>query len=304
MTALCGVARNFTQLFVARIGVGVGEAALSPAAYSMLSDYFPPNELPRALSLYTGAAHVGAGIALIAGGASERRQFLDRVLALSSRDYLRTLRQYRAAVDQRNAALRRGELDAAWAFDPLVSRFGAAVVTERLAWVDRYGPSWTATCQALGEPMAVTMRYRGHPELADSAAWAGALEHRRQRDLATGSTNVGPHRDDLAFDLGTAPLRLTGSTGQQRTAAIALKLCERDTLEATHGDPPALLLDDAFAELDRDRQERLAAQLHLGPDKQVFVTAPRADELPPGLSLPIFGVLAGRVTPSPDPVAA
>ena len=69
MTALCGVARNFTQLFVARIGVGVGEAALSPAAYSMLGDYFPPNELPRALSLYTGAAHVGAGIALIAGGA-------------------------------------------------------------------------------------------------------------------------------------------------------------------------------------------------------------------------------------------
>ena len=69
MTALCGVARNFTQLFIARIGVGVGEAALSPGAYSMLSDYFPPTELPRALSLYTGAAHVGAGIALIAGGA-------------------------------------------------------------------------------------------------------------------------------------------------------------------------------------------------------------------------------------------
>ncbi|MET0363449.1 MAG: MFS transporter [Sphingobium sp.] len=69
MTALCGVARNFTQLFLARIGVGVGEAALSPGAYSLLSDHFPAKELPRALSIYTGAAHVGAGVATVAGGA-------------------------------------------------------------------------------------------------------------------------------------------------------------------------------------------------------------------------------------------
>ena len=69
MTAFCGLARNFGQLFLARIGVGIGEASLSPAAYSMLSDYFPPSQLPRALSLYTGAAHIGAGIATIAGGA-------------------------------------------------------------------------------------------------------------------------------------------------------------------------------------------------------------------------------------------
>lgn len=69
MTALCGLARSFPQLFLARIGVGVGEAALSPGAYSLLSDYFTPRELPRALSIYTGAAHVGAGIATMAGGA-------------------------------------------------------------------------------------------------------------------------------------------------------------------------------------------------------------------------------------------
>lgn len=69
MTAVCGLARNFTQLFVARIGVGIGEAALSPGAYSMISDYFPPHQRPRALSLYISAAYVGAGIAIIAGGA-------------------------------------------------------------------------------------------------------------------------------------------------------------------------------------------------------------------------------------------
>lgn len=68
MTALCGVARNFGQLFAARVGVGVGEAALGPAAYSMIADYFPADKLAKALSLYTGAIYFGAGIAMIAGG--------------------------------------------------------------------------------------------------------------------------------------------------------------------------------------------------------------------------------------------
>ena len=69
MTALCGLSKSFGQLFLARIGVGVGEAALSPGAYSMISDYFPPHQRPRALSLYISAAYVGGGIATIAGGA-------------------------------------------------------------------------------------------------------------------------------------------------------------------------------------------------------------------------------------------
>ena len=69
MTALCGLAQNFFQLFLARIGVGVGEAALSPGAYSMIGDYFPPHQRPRALSLYISAAYIGGGIATIAGGA-------------------------------------------------------------------------------------------------------------------------------------------------------------------------------------------------------------------------------------------
>lgn len=69
MTALCGLARNFGQLFVARVGVGVGEAALSPSAYSILGDYFQGPALTRALSVYTTAISLGAGLALMIGGA-------------------------------------------------------------------------------------------------------------------------------------------------------------------------------------------------------------------------------------------
>ncbi|HVJ52889.1 MAG TPA: MFS transporter [Aliidongia sp.] len=67
MTACCGVARSFVQLFLARIGVGVGEASLSPAAYSMISDFFPPRRMGLALGAYGVGVYVGAGLALVIG---------------------------------------------------------------------------------------------------------------------------------------------------------------------------------------------------------------------------------------------
>ena len=69
MTAVCGLARSFLELFLARIGVGVGEATLSPAAYSMIADYFPENKLGKAIAVYQSGALFGSGIAFIIGGA-------------------------------------------------------------------------------------------------------------------------------------------------------------------------------------------------------------------------------------------
>ena len=68
MTAACGLARDFVQMFLARIGVGVGEAALSPGAFSLIADYFPKRRLPLALSIYTSAAYAGSGLAIMIGG--------------------------------------------------------------------------------------------------------------------------------------------------------------------------------------------------------------------------------------------
>ena len=69
MTAACGLAQNYAQLFLARMGVGIGEAALSPAAYSLIADTFPKERLGRALSVYTAGAFFGAGTAFLVGGA-------------------------------------------------------------------------------------------------------------------------------------------------------------------------------------------------------------------------------------------
>lgn len=69
MTAACGMTKSYWQLFLARVGVGVGEATLSPAAYSMMADYFPPNKLARAIGVYAMGLYIGAGVALLTGSA-------------------------------------------------------------------------------------------------------------------------------------------------------------------------------------------------------------------------------------------
>jgi DNA replication and repair protein RecF len=233
-------------------------------------------------------------LTLVTGAAAERRHFLDRVLSLADRSYLRSLRRYRAALEQRNAGLRQRRADLARAFEPQLAEAGAELVRCRRAWVAEIAEEWVATCVELGEAERVSLGIKGQAELAEPAAWPAALRAARSRDEATGSTSVGPHREDLLLSLDGSPLRMRGSTGQQRTAAVALKLCEHSTLSRRTGCRPALLLDDVFAELDQDRQDRLARMLGVGAG-QVFVTAPRADELPDGLGLPVFAIRAGAV---------
>jgi DNA replication and repair protein RecF len=112
------------------------------------------------------------------------------------------------------------------------------------------------------------------------------LEAGRQRDMRRGFTTVGPHRDDLVIRAEVEPegperdLRAYGSGGQKRTAAIALRLVEADSLRDAKGREPVYLLDDVFAELDRDRAERVFHLLEDGRSGQVFLTAPKPADMP------------------------
>ena len=235
-------------------------------------------------------------VRLASGAASGRRLYIDRTLALADRAYLGALARYRAALKQRNAALRLGRPEMAAVFDGPLAAAGAVVVTRRIAWVASVGEAYRASLNALGERgAAAALQYAGSVELADESAWPERLARAAPRDLARRMTTIGPHRDDLILLLGERPLREYGSTGQHRSAAIALKLLELETIERTAGSTPALLLDDVFAELDGERQERLARRLFGGRSPQVFLTAPRAEELPAGLGLPVWRVDQGRI---------
>jgi DNA replication and repair protein RecF len=259
-------------------------------------DGVPAERVVDAAGAWLAVVFAPEDVRLASGPASGRRLFLDRTLALSDPGYLRALTRYRAALAQRNAALRQGRSDLAAAFDAPLAAAGARVVAGRVDWVGRVREELTTSLIALGETSAEAgVSYQGATELADPAAWSDRLAHSAARDAARRLTTVGPHRDDLSLLLGGRPLREYGSTGQHRSTAIALKLLELDTIARSTGASPALLLDDVFAELDGDRQERLAARLIGARPAQVFITAPRLDELPAGLGLPLWRVVAGRV---------
>jgi DNA replication and repair protein RecF len=110
-----------------------------------------------------------------------------------------------------------------------------------------------------------------------------SLERGREHDARRLITHAGPHRDDLAVSLGARDLRLVGSAGQQRTAAIALRLLEAATYRSRGGAQPVLLLDDPFAELDRTRAARVLGLLEENSAKghgQTILCVPRDDEIP------------------------
>lgn len=238
-------------------------------------------------------------VRLASGPASVRRLFLDRTLALSEPAYLRSLSRYRNALAQRNAALKQGRADLAAAFDAPLALAGSQVIARRLAWATAAGEPFTRLLIELGELSGEgTLEYLGYADLADPAAWPERLQRAAARDAALRTTTVGPHRDEVLVKLAGRSLREYGSTGQHRSAAIALKLLERDTIEAATGSTPVLLLDDVFAELDRERQERLALRLFGGAPAQVFLSAPRGDELPLGLRLPVWTLDQGQIATS------
>jgi DNA replication and repair protein RecF len=218
------------------------------------------------------------------------------MLALASPDYLRSLARYRQGVSRRNAALRRNEPAAAQAFEPAIAAAGAPVMAARIEWAAAARSEFAQEFASLGEALPADLSYAGDVTLADPAAWPEQFHAVRDRDRQRGVTSVGPHRDDLRLTLGGRSLGRYGSTGQQRSAAIALKLLELATLRTARAEEPVLILDDVFAELDRDRQARLADRLTGGGVRQALVSSPRREELPGELKLPVWTVEDGRVT--------
>jgi DNA replication and repair protein RecF len=253
------------------------------------------SRLTDGVGTWLAVAFLPSDLGLAWGPAAVRRQYLDRLLSLASRQYLRTLARSRRALAQRNTALRQDRVELAQAFDGALAASGCRLVEARLQWVTGAAGQFAAEFECLGEAGGAGLRYQGNSDLAEEAAWHSALTDALPTDRARGMTTIGPHRDDLVLEIGDRRLREYGSTGQQRSAAVALKLIEIAGLREARQVEPALLLDDVFAELDRERQIRLSRRL-MGPDeRQVFVTSPRRDELPPNLDLPMWVVQGGRV---------
>ena len=249
-------------------------------------------------------------VELVAGGPAARRRFLDIMLAVTSRGYLRALQRYRGALVRRNAALReaarqpQGRNDAridVWE-EPLAEH-GAVLLAEREAWVAWANDRFAARARAIGGD-ALAIRYACTAPSLDQMssrrdALSRAFAQQRASDIRAALTRAGPHRDDLVITVagadGTArELRVFGSAGQQRTAAIALRLLEAETLHERRGGAPLLLLDDPFAELDVPRTRRIVALLSQHGFGQTILAVPRESDIPGDMpQLQRFRIMAG-----------
>jgi len=244
---------------------------------------------------------------LVSGPPAERRRYLDLVLALTDRKYLTALQHYRANLARRNAALRnatrRGSAEneqqiAVW--EPALAEHGSVLIEARAKWVRDSAADFSDLVQRIGEKGNAQIRYVS--PFADSEArhdvLLAAFEEKRALDLRRGITHVGPHRDDVELTLDGRDLRLFGSAGQQRSAAIALKLLEAATLREHAGAEPLLLLDDPFAELDIRRAARILLMLEERGLGQTILVVPREADIPPGLMrLDRLQIRDGVVTP-------
>jgi DNA replication and repair protein RecF len=305
---------------------GGGEEADVAAAYTregrrkkVTVDGTEPARVAEAIGRVGAIVFTASDVEIVAGGPGARRRFLDITLSLVEPGYLAALQRYRQILSQRNGLLRDGaggaEL-AAWS-QGLVEE-GSTICEARARWVAArsgsfsryyetvsggqtagfdYSPSSPAPAADAGEPSAVPGRERW------AQAFAAQLERLGEKERRRGQTLAGPHRDDLGFwvsgDREPVPMRNYGSAGQQRTAAVALRMVEAETLRAARGRRPIVMLDDVFAELDPLRAQRVVELLAAEEWGQVLVTSPKPNEFALlGDSLAEYRIAAGRISAS------
>jgi DNA replication and repair protein RecF len=256
-----------------------------------------PPRLADALGSVGVVVFSPSDVAIVNGGPGERRRFLDIVLSLTVPGYLPALQKYRHVLAQRNVLLRRGApplVVSAW--DPGLVEWGSRVMVARGQWLADHSAAFAEHVGSIADGAAGTIHYEpsarlpredaGVPGAAEAAeAFGMELARVREREVRRGMTLVGPHRDDLRIR-GADPqtgawndLRTFGSGGQQRTAAIALRMMEAEALRAVSGREPIILLDDVFAELDPGRSRRILEWIERRGSGQVILTAPKPTDV-------------------------
>ena len=231
---------------------------------------------------------------LVIGSPGLRRAAIDQLAGQRGPAYLRDLAEYGRTLQQRNSLLRaireeQASRDELRFWDTTFLDAGAAIVASRLRLLSELAePLAKAHAEIAPEEAAaaaLVVRYATNapplPGESPRAALARRLVETADKEVWNGSTLIGPHRDDLVFELDGRDLAGFASRGQQRTAILAFKLAELDLLTAQDGRPPLLLLDDVFSELDPDRRAHLVRRIADLP--QAFVTTTTLDDLDPAL---------------------
>lgn len=215
---------------------------------------------------------------IIKNGPSERRRFIDLELSQLDKIYLKNLSNYNRIINQRNHLLKEIQyqkdlIQTLEIWDMQLVTYGTAIIERRKIFIDEINKIVSSIHKKLtGERENIQLIYE--PSIG-SMSLEQALMKNREKDMKIKSTSVGPHRDDICFKNGSLDLRRFGSQGQQRTAALSLKLSEIELVKKAINDTPVLLLDDVLSELDKHRQNYLLDSIH---DIQTLITCTGVEE--------------------------
>ncbi len=220
---------------------------------------------------------------LVRGGASERRRFMNLAFSQLRPRYADSLARYGRLHEQKTRLLKDYREDPALgdlleAYNTQLAETGAVLIRFRALFCREISRSAAAIHSDISggrETLAVTYRTVStisDPLASEQELAAAILEHMRTHraaELASGQALSGPHKDDLELLIGGLPAKSYASQGQSRTAALALKLAERELLRSESGEEPVLLLDDVLSELDGGRRSYILNSLGNG---QVILT--------------------------------
>lgn len=215
---------------------------------------------------------------LVKEGPAVRRNFLDFGLERLKPSFIALEEQYAKALDQRNALLKDGNfqqfgLDMLDIWEDHLAKLGNMMVYQRTRYVEKMIPFATNFYYELsGKKEELFLEYEGSEFSSENNGYERlkeALKESRESDRHLGYTTVGPHRHDLSILINGISARTYGSQGQQRSAALALKMAEAEVLSDYVGEKPIILLDDVMSELDSERQDFL---LNKFSGRQIFIT--------------------------------
>ena len=199
-------------------------------------------------------------LGIIKNGPAERRRFVDMELCQLDGFYLYNLNHYNKIINQRNKLLKDMYLNpdlketlSIW--DMQLVSFGSKIIERRYLFAEQLNEIIYEIHKRLsGGKEELTIIYE--PDVSNEE-FEKKLRGNQERDIKAKLTSVGPHRDDFSFMVGNVDIRRYGSQGQQRTAALSLKLAEIELVKKVTKENPILLLDDVLSELDSNRQNYL-----------------------------------------------
>ena len=221
---------------------------------------------------------------IIKNGPSERRRFIDIELAQLDKVYLNDLSNYNRIVNQRNKLLKDIYLnpslkDTLSIWDSQLVSYGSKIIERRIQFVNQLNEIINGIHKNLSGGKE-DLRIVYEPDISIDE-YEKTLSMNQEKDIRLKMTTVGPHRDDISFmvkkenDQKEIDIRKYGSQGQQRTAALSLKLSEIELVRKVTKDTPVLLLDDVLSELDSNRQNYLLNSIG---DIQTIITCTGLDE--------------------------